>query len=45
MGSKGQADNDVIKEYIEELKVSKSKFLNIIISIDKMILDATYVLD
>lgn len=42
---KNEADNEVIREYIEELKLSKSKFLNIIISIDKMILDATYVLD
>ena len=42
---KNEADNEVIREYIEELKLSKSKFLNILISLDKMILEANYALD
>ena len=42
---KNEADNKVIEELIIELKNRKSKFLIILIALDKMILDATYVLD
>ena len=42
---KNEADNEVIEELIIELKNRKSRFLNILISLDKKILEANYSLD
>ncbi len=40
-----EADNEVIRKLIKILEESKSRFLNILISIDKMILEAKFSLD